>query len=189
MCTKNEVPTFNGSKVIIWTDTQTDGQTDTHTDRQTRLKLLPTAYVDGNKYIVTQLHGTFKHKITLLHSNVSLVTRHHFIYLSNSLFPTSVNSTIELWPTICSLWHLKKDIVNVKGCPMVLDGPRSLTEEPLSVFSGSALASIYKRSRSNVPYVLIPIDQHAKVQPVHSNSMRCETMSYIWLANLKWLQM
>ena len=33
MCTKNEVPTFSGSKVIIWTDTQTDRWTDRHTDR------------------------------------------------------------------------------------------------------------------------------------------------------------
>ena len=63
VCTKNEVPTFNGSKVIIWTNTQTDRQmdrqTDTHTDtqtdrhthrhtdRQTWLKLLPTTYADG----------------------------------------------------------------------------------------------------------------------------------------------
>ena len=28
MCTKNEFPTFNGSKVITWTDTQTDTKTD-----------------------------------------------------------------------------------------------------------------------------------------------------------------
>ena len=46
MCTKNEVPTF-------WqTARQMDRQTDTHThiqtDRQTQLKLLPTAYADGN---------------------------------------------------------------------------------------------------------------------------------------------
>ena len=47
VCTKNEVPTFSGSKVIIWTDTQTDRQTDRRMDRQTRLKLLPTAYADG----------------------------------------------------------------------------------------------------------------------------------------------
>ena len=33
------------------TDRQTDTQTDTQTDRHTRLKLLPTAYVDG-KYQV-----------------------------------------------------------------------------------------------------------------------------------------
>ena len=91
VCTKNEVPTLTVQKL---SSEQTHRQTDRQTDRQTRLKLLPTAYVDGNKYIVPQLHGTFKRKMTLLHSNVSLVTRHHFIYLSNSLFPTSVNSTI-----------------------------------------------------------------------------------------------
>ena len=34
--TKNEVLSFSGSKVIMWTDTQTDW-----------LKLLPTAYVGG----------------------------------------------------------------------------------------------------------------------------------------------
>ena len=38
--TKNEVPSYSGSKVIAWTD------------RQTRVKLLPTAYADG-KYAVT----------------------------------------------------------------------------------------------------------------------------------------
>ena len=52
VCTKNEVPTFCSSKVIIWTDTQTDGQADKQTDRQTErqtwLKLLPTTYADGN---------------------------------------------------------------------------------------------------------------------------------------------
>ena len=29
MCTKNEAPTINGSKVIAWIDTQIDRQTDT----------------------------------------------------------------------------------------------------------------------------------------------------------------
>ena len=29
--------------------------------------------------IKIQLHGTFKHKMTLVHSNVSFVTRHHLI--------------------------------------------------------------------------------------------------------------
>ena len=33
VCTKTEAPTFNSSKVIAWTDTQTE--------RQTQLKLLP----------------------------------------------------------------------------------------------------------------------------------------------------
>ena len=33
-------------------DRQKDGQTDTHTDRQTRLKLLPTAYADGKKLLI-----------------------------------------------------------------------------------------------------------------------------------------
>ena len=28
---------------------------------------------------IIRLHGTFKRKMTLMHSNVSLVTRHHFI--------------------------------------------------------------------------------------------------------------
>ena len=28
---------------------------------------------------VIQLHGAFKHEMTFLHSNVSFVTRHHFI--------------------------------------------------------------------------------------------------------------
>ena len=28
VCTKNEAPTFNGSKVTAWTDTHTDTQTD-----------------------------------------------------------------------------------------------------------------------------------------------------------------
>ena len=32
-----------------------------------------------NKYIVIQLHGTFKHKMVLMHSNVLLFMRHHFI--------------------------------------------------------------------------------------------------------------
>ena len=36
---KNEAPTFNGSEVITWTNTQIDRHTDT--TRQTRLKLLP----------------------------------------------------------------------------------------------------------------------------------------------------
>ena len=33
------------------TDRQTDTQTDTQTDRQTQLKLLPTAYADGNNIL------------------------------------------------------------------------------------------------------------------------------------------
>ena len=37
VCTKNDAPTFNSSKVTAWTDTQTDRWTDT----QTWLKLLP----------------------------------------------------------------------------------------------------------------------------------------------------
>ena len=44
VCTKNEVPTFSSSKVIIWTDRQRDRQTERQADRQTQLKLLPTAY-------------------------------------------------------------------------------------------------------------------------------------------------
>ena len=35
VCTKNEVPTFSGSKVIIRTDSQTDRWTDRQTHRQT----------------------------------------------------------------------------------------------------------------------------------------------------------
>ena len=35
VCTKNEVPTFTGSKVIIGTDTQTNRWTDRQTDTQT----------------------------------------------------------------------------------------------------------------------------------------------------------
>ena len=35
--TENDIPSFNGSKIIAWTDRQTDKQTDT----QTQLKLLP----------------------------------------------------------------------------------------------------------------------------------------------------
>ena len=54
VCTKNEVPTFSGSKLSPeqthkQTDGQTDGQTDRQTHRQTQLKLLPTAYADGKK--------------------------------------------------------------------------------------------------------------------------------------------
>ena len=37
------------------TDGQTDRQTDTHTDRQTQIKLLPTAYADGNYNCLTSL--------------------------------------------------------------------------------------------------------------------------------------
>ena len=67
VCTKDEALTSNGSKVIAWTDTQTDrwtdrqtdGQTDRQTDRQmdrqthrqTRLKLLPSVYADGNNLV------------------------------------------------------------------------------------------------------------------------------------------
>ena len=40
VCSKNEVLTFSGLKVIVWTDTQMG--------RQTQLKLLPIAYADGN---------------------------------------------------------------------------------------------------------------------------------------------
>ena len=35
VCTKNEVPTFSGSKVIPTDTQQTDGQTDRQTDGQT----------------------------------------------------------------------------------------------------------------------------------------------------------
>ena len=37
------------------TDRQTDRQTDTQTHRQIRLKLLPTAYADGNKHLCGNL--------------------------------------------------------------------------------------------------------------------------------------
>ena len=52
--TKNEVLSYNGSKVIARTDRQTHRQTDTkkQTDRQTRVKLLPTTYEDGNECVV-----------------------------------------------------------------------------------------------------------------------------------------
>ena len=33
VCTKDEAPIPNGSKVIVWTDGQTDRQTDKQTDR------------------------------------------------------------------------------------------------------------------------------------------------------------
>ena len=33
----------------------------------------------SNQYIVIELHGTFKHEMMLLYSNVSLFTRDHFI--------------------------------------------------------------------------------------------------------------
>ena len=33
----------------------------------------------SNQYIVIELHGTFKHKMMLLYSNVSLFRRDHFI--------------------------------------------------------------------------------------------------------------
>ena len=36
------------------THRQTDGQTDTQTDTQTRLKLLPTAYADGNYWWILE---------------------------------------------------------------------------------------------------------------------------------------
>ena len=49
MCTKNEVPTFSGSKVNIWTDKHTDWQTYGLTDTQTWLKSLPTTYADDKK--------------------------------------------------------------------------------------------------------------------------------------------
>ena len=49
--TKNEVSMSSGSKVIAWTDRNTDRQTDTHTHRQTdrhdRKHYLPT-YAGGN---------------------------------------------------------------------------------------------------------------------------------------------
>ena len=47
MCTKDEAPTFNSSKVIVWTDTQTD--TDRQTDRLDWSYYL-SSYADG-KYL------------------------------------------------------------------------------------------------------------------------------------------
>ena len=37
-----------------------------------------------NEHIAIQLHGTFKHKMTHMHSNVSLVMRNQFITTRNS---------------------------------------------------------------------------------------------------------
>ena len=91
MCTKNEVPTFSSSKVIIWTDSQTARQTDiwtdrqTHiqTDRQTQLKLLPTAYADGTNV----QHGCFiKRSVKFekdyldFFANANLVVKETFLY-------------------------------------------------------------------------------------------------------------
>ena len=54
VCTKNEVPTFSSSKVIIWTDRQIDGQTDTQTNRLNWNYYLPhTRMVKICLYVVT----------------------------------------------------------------------------------------------------------------------------------------
>ena len=50
VCAKNEVPTFSGSKVIAWKDTQTATQTDTQTDGLNWNYYL-SIYTDGNKYL------------------------------------------------------------------------------------------------------------------------------------------
>ena len=46
--TKNEVSMLSGSKVIAWTDRNTDRQTHTQTDRHDQKHYLP-AYAGGNK--------------------------------------------------------------------------------------------------------------------------------------------
>ena len=53
--TKNELPSYSSSKVIAWTDRQTH--------RQTRVKLLPTTYADGNNHVITEnsLHCSIIH--------------------------------------------------------------------------------------------------------------------------------
>ena len=41
--------------------------------------ICPCTEMRENEHIEIQLHRTFKHKITLMHSDVSLFVRHHFI--------------------------------------------------------------------------------------------------------------
>ena len=50
MCTKDETPTSNGSKVVAWTDTQTDGQT--HTNATEIITYLHTQMVIKDRVVI-----------------------------------------------------------------------------------------------------------------------------------------